>query len=118
MKITNRRRWRDYLYLADDFKNYSGKKFSGQRNHVNKFKKLYPQYKFLRLSGHDKERITGFLKLFERRQLSKGTVMAREELEGVYKLIPHIDDFNLCVGALEDDGNIVAISIENAAASN
>lgn len=111
MRITNHRRWRDYLYNAEDFKLYGGKKFSGQRNHVNKFKKQYPQYKYITLSGDDIARMCDFLKKFESRQLAKGTVMAREELEGVYELLPHIDDLKLKVGALEVDGEIIALSI-------
>ena len=41
-EISSDRAWQDYLYTADSFKTYSGKKLSGQRNHVNKFKRLYP----------------------------------------------------------------------------
>ena len=111
MRVTNHRRWRDYLYNAGDFVNYVGKKFSGQRNHVNKFKKLYPQYRYISLCGDDCARMCEFLKRFESRQLAKGTVMAKEELEGVYALLPHIDDFKLKVGALEIDGQIIALSI-------
>lgn len=111
MRITNHRRWRDYLYNAEDFVLYGGKKFSGQRNHVNKFKKLYPQYEFITLNGDARARMCEFLKKFEVRQLSKGTVMAREELEGVYELLPHIDDLKLKVGALQVDGQIIALSI-------
>lgn len=111
MRITNHRRWRDYLYRAQDFKDYAGKKFSGQRNHVNKFKKLYPDYKFIELCGDDAARMCEFLKRFEGRQLSKGTVMAREELEGVYALLSHMDDFKLCAGGLEVDGTLIALSV-------
>lgn len=111
MRITNHRRWRDYLYNADDFKLYPGKKFSGQRNHVNKFKKNYPNYSFIALCGDDAARICEFLKKFESRQIAKGTVMAREELEGVYLLISHLDELELSVGALEVEGEIIALSI-------
>lgn len=111
MRITNHRRWRDYLYNAEDFIKYPGKKFSGQRNHVNKFKKLFPQYKFLILNGDDRAVIHDFLKRYEVRQLSKGTVMAKEELESVYDMLPYIDELHLLVGALEVDGTIVALSM-------
>lgn len=37
--------------------------------------------------------------------------MAREELEGVYELLPHIDDLKLKVGALQVDGQIIALSV-------
>ena len=111
MRMTNSRRWRDYMYNAEDFITYGGKKFSGQRNHVNKFKKLYPHFCFEELSGKDSERIKDFLKEFSSRQLAKGTVMAREELEGVYELLGYIDLLKLKCGALTVDGKIIAVSI-------
>ena len=43
------RRWSDYIYSAEDAMTFKGKKFSGQRNHINRFKKLYgePHIRFL-----------------------------------------------------------------------
>ncbi len=111
MRMTNSRRWRDYMYNAEDFITYGGKKFSGQRNHVNKFKKLYPHFCFEELSGKDSGRIRDFLKEFSSRQLAKGTVMAREELEGVYELLGYIDLLKLKCGALTVGGKIIAVSI-------
>ena len=111
MRITNQRRWRDYLYNANDFVTYAGKKFSGQRNHVNKFVKNYPDYKVCRLGGADIAEITAFLKLYEGRQLAKGSVMAREEMEGVYELLPHLDDLKLLAAAIKVEGKIIALSI-------
>ena len=52
VRIENDRAWSDYIYDAEKFKTYSGKKFSGQRNHVNKFTKLYPNYKFKVIEKH------------------------------------------------------------------
>lgn len=111
MRITNHRRWRDYLYRAEDFIGYSGKKFNGQRNHVNKFTRLYPNFVFTELTERDESEIKAFLDKFSARQLGKGSVMAAEELESVYALVPHIGELNLSAGALRIDGNIVAVSI-------
>ena len=36
----------DYLYLAEDLVTLSGRRYNGQRNHINKFKRLYPDYRF------------------------------------------------------------------------
>ena len=35
------RDWSDYLYLAEDLANMAGRRYSSQRNHINKFKRLY-----------------------------------------------------------------------------
>jgi RimJ/RimL family protein N-acetyltransferase len=90
---------------------YAGKKFSGQRNHVNKFKKLYPDYEFCQLSLADIDEMTEFLRAYETRQLAKGTLIAKEELESVYSLLPHIEEFGLDVGALKVGGKIIALAI-------
>lgn len=111
MRIVNNRRWRDYLYNATDFITYGGKRFSGQRNHVNKFKKNYPNYSFVTLSGDDRAEIFGFLKKFEERQLTKDEVSAREELRVVYDLLPYIDELNILAGAIKVDGEIIAVSM-------
>ena len=36
----------DYLYASEDIVTLRGRKYNGQRNHINKFKKLYPDYRF------------------------------------------------------------------------
>ncbi len=110
LKLTNSRRWRDYLYNAQDFISYSGKKFSGQRNHVNKFKKLYPAFEFREIDENCRD-IPAFLEKYSERQLAKGTVMAKEELDAVRALIPHIKDFGLLAGALYVGGKMIAMSI-------
>ncbi len=45
-EIINSRDWNDYLYLAEDLVNLAGRRFCGQRNHINKFKKSYPKSSF------------------------------------------------------------------------
>ena len=60
------RAWSDYIYNARDFVTYAGKKFSGQRNHVNKFRKTYPNYKVKPLTENDLPRVYEFLKEYER----------------------------------------------------
>ncbi|MGN0814841.1 MAG: GNAT family N-acetyltransferase [Candidatus Coproplasma sp.] len=111
MRVSYNRRWSDYLYNATDFVTYGGKRFSGQRNHVNKFKKNYPDFSFVTLGSADSGEIYAFLKKFEERQLAKNDLFASEELYGVYELLPHIDELNLLAGAIKLDGEIIAISI-------
>ena len=38
--------WSDYLYDAQSMVTFAGRKLSGQRNHCNKFMKLYPDWRF------------------------------------------------------------------------
>ena len=111
MRINNKRRWRDYLYNAQDFVTFAGKRYSGQRNHINKFKKLYPDFKYCVLTSADSEEIFAFLKEFAHRQIEKGTVIAKEELESVYKLTALIDKLGLKVGGIRVNGKLISYSV-------
>lgn len=111
LTIKNRRRWRDYLYNAGDFVTFAGRKFSGQRNHINKFRKLYPDYEYCVLTSCDGKEIKAFLKEYEEHQLAKGTVTAKEELVSVYKLVDIIDKLGLIAGGLKVEGRLIAFSV-------
>ena len=41
-RFSSPRVWRDYIYAAEDLCDFAGRRYSGQRNHINKFRKLYP----------------------------------------------------------------------------
>ena len=51
--LNNFRSWRDYIYEANDLREFPGRHYSGQRNHVNKFRKLYPEAQFRALGKDD-----------------------------------------------------------------
>lgn len=40
----------DYIYLRSDLATLKGKKYQPKRNHINKFKTLYPNYKYVELT--------------------------------------------------------------------
>ena len=50
-RVSNIRTWQDYIYRAEDLQIFSGSKYSGQRNHINKFRKAYPNAEFRPLTG-------------------------------------------------------------------
>ena len=110
VKITNDRDWSDYIYDAEKFKTYSGKKFSGQRNHVNKFKKLYPDYKFKVIEESDFPRIKEFLDEFESKTEFLRWTEAVEQKK-VYDFVTNSIKLNQVGGLLEINGKVVAFSI-------
>ncbi|MGL4851057.1 MAG: DUF2156 domain-containing protein [Phocaeicola sp.] len=44
--FSSERDYSDYIYLRSDLTTLSGKKYQPKRNHLNKFKKNYPDYQF------------------------------------------------------------------------
>ncbi len=109
-EIYNDRNWSDYIYDAEKFKTYSGKKHSGQRNHVNKFKRLYPDYVVKRLTSDDYGKIEMFLKEFER-----GTDFSvwseRVEQQKVYDYVKNAESLGQSGAYIETDGKVIAFSI-------
>lgn len=109
-KVSNDRDWSDYIYDAEKFRTYSGKKYGGQRNHVNKFKKLYPQYKFKIIEKSDFSRIKEFLDEFN----SKAEFLRWSEAveqQKVFDLVENMFELEQVGGLLEIDGKVVAFSV-------
>lgn len=111
LHLSNIRRWRDYLYLADDFKTFAGGKYSGQRNHINKFKKTYPNYSFAPLKEEELPQAEAFLREYAASQYAKGEFSASEEMNGTFALLPQVFRLNMACGALRVGEKIVALSI-------
>ncbi len=109
--LTNNRRWRDYLYAAEDFKTYPGKAYAGQRNHVRKFASLYPDWSFSKASPSDMGAMEAFLLRYDEVQRAKGTYLAREELDEAHALLPHLERFGLLAGILRVGDTVVGLSV-------
>lgn len=104
------RDWADYLYNAVDLAEMAGRRYSGQRNHINKFKKLYPNYTYQRMNKDNLERVREFLIDYEKKY-SKDASLAQEELTRTLEILPLLDKFKLLGSFIEVDGVIVAIAI-------
>lgn len=104
------RNWSDYIYDADAFKTYSGKKLSGQRNHVNKFKKTYPNYIFREITDKDIDKIYEFLDNFTEETVFN-TWTAIEEQKAVKEFVKAGFSLNQFGGVIEVDNKIIALSM-------
>ena len=108
-KINNLRDWSDYIYPAEQFKTYAGKKLSGQRNHVNKFKKLYSDYKVNFITETDIPRIKEFLKEYEKENVLDG--LANDEEERVYGLLDNMQYLKQFGIFITVGGKIISLSV-------
>ncbi len=108
-KVYNDRAWSDYIYDAEKFKTYSGKKFSGQRNHVNKFNKSY-NYSFKRAEISDVEKIRRFLS-----ECNKETEItdwtALEERNKLSDMVEKAFSLGQLSAFIEVDGKVIAYSL-------
>ena len=111
LTLTNPRTWRDYLYRFEDFADYAGKRFAGQRNHVSKFRRLYPEATFRLMTPADLPAVRAFLREYASRQYAKHSFVANEELHGSELLLDAFDALGLCGGILEVAGKPIAITV-------
>ena len=50
------RDYADYIYLRSDLATLKGKKFQSKRNHINKFRNTYPDYKYSPITKDRRDR--------------------------------------------------------------
>lgn len=109
-QTTNRRSWCDYLYEAENLREFPGRHYSGQRNHVNKFRKLYPTAQFRPLGGEDRALIEQFWQDYEA-VFTKTSATAKRELALSKKMLRLTGKPYFQVGGMELDGRLISLSL-------
>jgi len=109
-RLTNLRSWRDYLYDADAMRDFPGRHYSGQRNHVNKFRKLYPDAVFRVLGREDFPLIERFWTDYEA-EFTKESMKAKRDLRLSKQMLRLAGRCGFCVGGMELDGKLLSLSM-------
>jgi hypothetical protein len=113
--ITPSRDFSDYIYTRDKLANLSGKKLQSKRNHINKFKSLYPNYEYKELTP---ELIPQCIELEKQwRKISKEDMNddeldegLSEELRSMMRAFNRWDRLDLTGGTIWVDGKLVAFT--------
>lgn len=100
----------DYLYLASDLSELKGRRYSGQRNHINKFHKLYPSYEYVEINEDNIGRVLEFYDEFSK-NMTKTAATAIEESIRTKEILESLDRLPMFGGFIEVEGNIIAISV-------
>lgn len=111
MVVENPRTWRDYLYNLADFVDYPGRRFAGQRNHLAKFRRAYPDATYRALTEADLPAAHAFLRVYAERQYAKNSFLAKEELHATETLLSMFGALGLSGGVLEHEGRIIALTV-------
>ena len=108
--LNNFRSWRDYIYEANDLREFPGRHYSGQRNHVNKFRKLYPEAQFRALGKDDLPLIERFWQDYTE-VFEKTSQSARQELALAKTMLRLTGASWLYVGGMEYEGRLISIAM-------
>ena len=109
-RVDRARIWQDYLYRTEDLASFAGRRYSGQRNHINKFRKLYPQAVCRALTPEDAGAVEEFWEEFHR-VFHKEDAMARKELCAARKLMRQVGKRWVKAGCVELEGKLLAIAL-------
>lgn len=101
------RDWADYIYSAESLLTLSGRKYSAQRNHINKFKRLYPNSSFEAMTTDTAKECIDFLL---NKIALKDSESASEERQKVIEVLENFDAYGFDSGILRVDGDIVGFS--------
>ncbi|MBE5905495.1 MAG: DUF2156 domain-containing protein, partial [Lachnospiraceae bacterium] len=104
------RRWSDYLYSFEDVLTFRGRKYSGQRNHINKFKRLYGEPQIRLITPADHANIHTFLNSYSQEHPSR-SALEELELKQTMELLDVYEPLGLFAACMEYDHTIIALSI-------
>lgn len=108
--VRNERVWKDYLYRAGDLAQFAGRRYSGQRNHINKFRKEYPDAQFIPLTQENDALLRQFWQDYAA-EFRKDNQLAQWELEASREMFGLLETGAFCAGGLLSEGRLVAISL-------
>lgn len=109
--MRNDRAWKDYLYNREDLANFAGRRYSGQRNHINKFRKNYPDAQYVELTVDNSDLVEDFWNRYSEEFQKEDNESARHELAYAKELFTMLDTGWFRAGGLLVDGHLVALCL-------
>jgi len=111
VRVSDIRTWRDYVYYRQDLQLFAGRRYSGQRNHIKKFRQQCPEAELRRLTAADADIIERFWQDYEAEFPKGDNTKARDELELAKKMLRMIDKNWFIAGGMFDGEKLVALSL-------
>ena len=110
VKVISERPWKDYLYRTEELAQFAGRRYSGQRNHINKFRRDYPDAEFVTLNDPKDPRLAAFWADYEA-EFHKSGPLAKEELALAQEMFGLLDTGWFCAGGMLAEGRLVAVCL-------
>ena len=108
--ITAERNNFDYVYLAQDLINLSGRKFHRKKNHLNAFKKEYPDAKYLPITEEIIPKCREELNIWYEAHKRDGNSYIFYEQAAIHEIFDNFSAFKLKGGAILLNDRVVAFT--------
>ncbi len=105
-EVVFERDFSDYIYLREDLATFVGKRYSGQRNHINRFLSENPVWNFEEVSKENLPEIKEFFEKYNT-ETGKEAPTAVAERNGVREVLENFDVYGFFGEALRVDGKII-----------
>lgn len=103
-------RWSDYVYSFEEARTFAGRKFNGQRNHINKFVRLYGEPDIRPVAEGDIPALEAMLDRYGREHADAGR-LELEEIGHTRRLLEASLEYGLPAAFMVIDGEAAAFSI-------
>ena len=104
------RDYSDYVYSAEALSNLSGRAYHQKRNHISRFKKLYPNYNFSIIDKQNVDKVKKFYSAFIKSVPSENNSQIIER-ECANVAINFIDEIGLIGAFIEIDDKVIAFTV-------
>lgn len=101
----------DYVYEAEKLRTLSGKKYHGKKNHVNKFKKTYPNWEYVSMGSEHAEEAFQLLLKWKNLNLCMENHNKNAESCVACNYLRLFEELDVCGGLLRVDGKAAAFCI-------
>jgi len=102
--------WSDYVYNANDLVTLAGRKYSGQRNQINKFLNAYGNYSFEVISDENLDDVKDFCDGFYKDMIKTSDVFAEDQSKTL-EVLDNFDSYGLPGGLIRTGGKVAAFSV-------
>lgn len=100
----------DYIYNAADLRQFRGKSYHTQKNHVNAFLREHPDYRFEPLTAKSEAALAAFFDAYTAAD-DDGSASAKEEIAACRRILPLLGVLPLDTRLLTDGGRILGFSV-------
>ena len=109
-KARTDRNWSDYLYLSSDIAGLSGRKFSGQRNHINRFMRDHLTWSFERITYDHVTVVKDFFEKYASEHIKDDSLAYVEGNRKALEVLDNLGAYGLCGGVLYVGGEVAGAS--------
>ena len=100
----------DYIYNAADLRQFCGKSYHTQKNHVNAFLREHPDYRFEPLTAESEAALAAFFDAYTAAD-DDDSASAKEEIAACRRILPLLGILPLDTRLLTDGGRILGFTV-------